>query len=399
MQHISPRLIACSSGAALLIAAATSFPQPPPSGTLPFRFVVRNVEVRTKGQAILADTFRGRRTRVVPPTANNLVGDSSYWVNLGRVGPANIRDGLVLDQTTAETSMWNVTATMVTLPVGPNGTYTFSGDRFPLEVSATIQQPRIKSAEKFMVGITDLQTLHAVAVLSIGIPGIPGRPPIIGGGGGGGGGGPSKDNFKNRVQQVVDPAFMLMREEEPEIREHIVLDNVAARGINTADSVTMTVRIGEDGAISGVGRVVGGQQPGEFTLTPKIDQEFAAFYRARQRLDPKGTKYTAMLYAENLPRVRVFAVDAPVVGADAIRAAGATVPITLHGVGFGLDSKVEIVPVGGGQPARVSNIQVGNLALLMTADVAFPEPHARSYQVRVTSAGQVATMPLTIRLP
>ena len=34
--------------------------------------------------------------------------------------------------------MWNVNATMVTLPVGPNGAYTFGGDQFPIEVSTMV---------------------------------------------------------------------------------------------------------------------------------------------------------------------------------------------------------------------------------------------------------------------
>jgi hypothetical protein len=402
------RLIARGAVAApiVAVAAAVSFAQPPtgPAATtaLPFSFTVSNVEVHARGQVLLADRFQPRTT-LVPSTSNRgTVGNSPYVVNVGRLPTAKfLARGLVLDQTTTGAAMWNVSATMVTLPAGPNGAYTLSGAQFPLEVSATLQQPRIKGAEKFMVGIVDQETLHAVALLTIGIPGIPGRfPPIGGGGGGGGGGGPSKDNLKNKGQEVInpDPSIMLMREEEPEIREHIVLDNVAAPGLNTATSITLTVRIGENGEISGLARIAGGQQPGEMTLTPKIDPQFEGFYRARSRLDTKGTAYSAVLYAENLPRVRVFSVDKPVVTGDALRSNNGTVPIAIHGVGLGLDSKVEIVPVGGGTPARVSNIQLANLNLLLTADVTFPEPRAARYQVRVTSAGQVATAPLSVRV-
>lgn len=386
-----------TTAAALPAGLALAQPPAPVSEPVPFRYVIQNVTLHARGQVVINDTFQTRTAFGPPALLSRAAPGVAYKVNLGRIGVPEIRAGSLTITEANTAPIWNGYIAMLTLPAGPNGQYTFTEKDLPLTLSATVLNPKPGPADHLIIGFMDNATLHAVAAASLGRVWGPFPPGFPGGGGGGGG----KENWKEIDVINPDPgavAVSLMRQEQPQVPGDIILNRQTIA--TAAPAVEMSVSVNAGGAmalsarVAEAGRALAAART--LSLQPRELQP-AAFYNSRMKVDFAQTKgLSAVVFAKVMPKARILMVDPQVVSK-----ANASAPLQLmiHGVGFGMDSKVELIPAaGGGQAAKITGVQVGRDNMALRGQVTFPTGGASAYSVRVTTGGQVVSSSSVLRI-
>jgi hypothetical protein len=415
--------------AAALGIAASATPQPPPppppppppgipatarTVPSPFQFDVQEINLKFGDKVVLRDQFRRQAglkptemggRRLTPAEA------PAYTVDLGKITAANVRNGTLRLNQAATSDIWvgpggsvghrlhhrDDYVAMLTLPVDVGGRTTFLGrEAFPLEFTVVVRKPRFNGFEKLKIGLLETEGFKNVASIAVGRLPTP-FPTFPGGGGGGGGGGGSK--IINILDLVSDPAILLGRVEEPDIMGEIVLDHAPLEGAGRIDNLEMTLRVAADGLISGVARSTIGGQVKETKLAPKA-QEPRDFFEKRERI-AGFVRLAATVFVETLPRAAVFKVaPAEIPVADA----RGKVHFRIEGIGFGPDTRAEIVPEGAsGQPIRAEALQLerqagGPEGAILLADFGMRESRARSYALRITTGGFRTVVPRAVRV-
>jgi hypothetical protein len=369
----------------------------------PFRFDIQEINLKFGEKVVLRDQFRrqmGLRPTEMDGRRLTKAEAPAYTVDLGRISAANVRDGALLISHAATSDIWigpggsvghrlhhrDDYVAMLTLPVDVGGKTTFLGrEAFPLEFSVRLRSPRFNGFEKLKIGLLETEGFKNVAAIAVGRLPTP-FPPFPGGGGGGDGGGGSK--IINILDLVSQPAIVLNRVEEPDVMGEIVLDHAPLERANAIDTLELALRVSADGVISGVARSTVAGQVKETKLEAKA-QEPREFFEKRSKI-AGFVRLAATLFVETLPRATVFKVaPAEVRAADA----RGKVQFRIEGIGFGPDTRAEIVPEGGGgQPIRAEALQLvrqpgGPEGAILLADFGLRESRAQSYALRITSGG------------
>jgi hypothetical protein len=382
--------------AAATLPAGLAFAQPAPAGSepVPFRYVIQNITLRSRGRVVIEETFKARKTFAPATVLGEAAAGMNYKVNLGKISASDIKSGsLVITQANA-IPFWNGYIAMITLPAGPNGDYTFTEKDLPLELAVTVANPKPGVADHLIAGFMDPANLHAVAAASLGRVWGPFPPGLSGVGGVGGG---SKDNWKDIEQEVSNPGISLIRQEQPQVPGDIILNRQIIQNLDTAPSVQMsvTVNAGGDMALSAHVGAAGPTALGSLSIVPQEIQP-VAFYGPRMKVNfAQSPRVSAVIFAKTMPKAKIFMVEPQTISKGK---AGEAQPMMIHGMGFGMDTKLEIVPASGsGAPARISGLRVGRDNMALQAQVSFPPSPADSYTVRVATGGQVASSAAALR--
>jgi len=401
-QPVPPR----PAGAPLAVPASTK------TSPTPFQFDVEALTLNVANNAVLTERYATeRRFRPV--------------VGLGKVSASNIRGGLLRIDQNSTTNIWlgpagtfghrlhhrDVYVALMTLPIDTAGRSTFTGsEAFPLQFTVRLKNPRFSGFEKFKIGLLDVEAFKAVASIAVGR--VPTPFPVGGGGGGGGGvggglgggfggggfgGGGGGSKTVDIGDLVSNPAVILNRVEEPDIMGEIILDHQPL-GVDAADAIELTLRVERDGRIGGVARVTAAGQTRDIELAPKGTTDF---FTRRASL-PMNARLAAPVYVETLPKPTVVKVTPNQLTRNDLRSGGANrVNLRVEGVGFGPDTRLEIVPEGASGPAAAP-IKATGLKLerkegaaegaTLLAEVPADAIRGRSYSVRITTGGQTTTL-------
>jgi hypothetical protein len=401
--------------AAMVSGATAQPPQPRPqfgaplavdvrrTAPTPFQFEIEELSLRLGDRAVLRDNFRLSSLRPTEMEGKPMTRAQSprYRVELGKISDSNVRNGVLRVNQASTTNIWlgpggtfghrlhhhDVFIALMTVPIDTNGRTTFiAKEGFPLDFTVRVRRPRLQAFEKIKIGLLEQESFKNVAAVALGRVPTP-FPPIVAGGGGGGG-----TKRINLLDLVSNPAIVLNRVEEPDVLGEIVLDHAPLQSVADANTIELSLRVGPQGELAGGARVVtgglGADQVQEFKLAPR-DQEPREFYSRRMRLSP-DTRLSATIYIETLPKPTIFR-STP----NAARAGG-RVDIRVEGIGFGPDTRAELVPQSGRATAikattteleRQSGAPEG--AVLLTG---FDNVAAGTYSIRVTTGGQIASI-------
>lgn len=361
----------------------------------PFAFDIEQIDLKFGDRSVMQQQFREGRLRAT--------------VNLGKVSDANVRGGALRITQDATTNIWlgkggtfghrlhhhDVFITLLTFPIDATGRSTFlAREAFPLEFTIRVRNPRFTGFEKVKVGLLDMEAFKSVAAIAVGRLPTPFPPvgPIVGGGG---------TKTINILDLVSNPAIVLNRVEEPDIMGEIVLDHAPLTEGARTDTLEMTLRVGPQGEISGFSRIGAAGQTREVKLAT---QSREPFFERRSRL-PGDMRLAATLYVETLPMPTVFKVE-PQQFAMKELAASQNLSVRIEGIGFGPDTRVEMVPEG----SREAPIPAASLKLerkhgtpdgaVLLAEFGMRDRAARaaSYSLRITTGGQRAVMGKALRV-
>jgi hypothetical protein len=374
----------------------------------PFRFEVEELTLKFGERVILHDEFQrsgGLRPMEVEGRRLAATEGPRYRVDVGRVTDSNIRDGVFsIDQThTSNTSVGpmrfhrqDLYVAMLTLPRNLDGDSTFvAREGFGLEYSIRLRSPRFSGFERLKIGLAEAESMKALAALSVGrlptpIPPFPGP------------GGPGDPKIINVLEQVSNPAIVLGRVEEPDVRGEIVLDHGELEPASEIETLELVLRVGRQGELSGVARISAAGQVRQLELTPR-SQEPREFFGPRSRL-PADAKLAATVFIETLPKPEVQSVDPSEIGAQSVGTSERT-RFRIQGIGFGPDARVEVIPEGGGQaePIRADAIQLERAATgpegtVLLVEFGLLDARVRSYALRVTTGGQSSVLRNAVRV-
>jgi hypothetical protein len=390
---------------------------PPPTATQPspFAFEIEELTLKFGERVIVHDRFQ--RPGVLEPLeieGRRLTASAGprYAVELGTLPPGNVRDGALRVDEKSTTNVWlgpkgtfghrlhhhDVFITLVTIPISTAGESTFlAGDALPLEFSVRLRKPRFAGFEKLKIGLLDIEAFKNVAAVGIG------RLPMARADGGQydvAHGAPTQSAAAARLNIldiVARPAVTLNRVEEPDVLGEIVLAH-ADLPSTEADSVEMSLRADAEGRLTAFARFAedGHSKEMRFEPTTRLPG------RQLSRLS-RNTKLSATLYVETLPRPAVFKVEPNRLSSGERRSAG-TVRFRIEGMGFGADTRVEIVPenaAGGALVADGLELQRkagGPEGTVLFADVALRTAHPDTYSLRLTSGGQTTVVHKAVQL-
>jgi hypothetical protein len=286
--------------------------------------------------------------------------------------------GLTLDDRSTF-SAWNLHAFLLAMPVGPSNEIDLPGkDLFPLELSVRLKSFHLVGPERLYVGLMDPLTFHNVASVSIGLQGFD-RVPTT-----------SHTGDKILSQLAIGPAVSLVRAEEPQYSGDIVLASKIMPELANADIVELKLRVNANGEYAAVGTISSGTKVFPFALNPnQLSPD--SFVASRSKLDPTA-RFVPVIYAQTLPSIAVFSISRAG-GSSSVMSDPQTIPLVIHGQGFGLDSTLELIPEGDGMPAIATELSIGRDCLTLKAKVKLPVKPAKSYTVRVTSGGNTVTLP------
>jgi hypothetical protein len=279
---------------------------------------------------------------------------------------------------------------MLTLPINMAGRSTFLGhEAFGLEYSVRLRKPRFHGFEKLKIGLMDMESFKSLGAVSVGrlpLP-LPSRD----------GDAPSTTNI---LERVCEPAIVLGRVEEPEVRGEIVLDYAELQQFAEIDTLEMLLRVGGEGQLSGIARIAARGEVREIELKPR-KLEPREFYESRSNL-PANARLAATLFVETIPRPQVQRVEPREV---AVRDLGSEekVRFRIEGFGFGPDTRVEILPHGT-REEPISAVAIQRQRALrspegtvLLADIRLPV-RAENYSLRVSTGGQRVVLKNALRV-
>jgi hypothetical protein len=190
--------------------------------------------------------------------------------------------------------------------------------------------------------------------------------------------------------------------EEPDIMGEIILDHQFLEAPAQIETLEMTLRVDREGKVSGLAKVAGATgQVKEMQLASKSQE---AFFVKRSTL-AGDMKLAATLFVETLPKPAVFEVAPKQVAAAEAR--GGKVKLRIEGIGFGPDSRLELVREGvtgiAARPVRASALQLerkekGPEGAILHGEVGLGANAAGSYSVRVTTGGQSVLLRKAVRV-
>lgn len=376
---------------------------------VPFRFQISTVSMKSNQKVILDDRF-STATSFLPVRSARPTGQATgYRVILGQLSNAvNVRESTLNIDQASTAPVWGVHAALIELPLSSNANETLEPrGSFPLEMTVRLKSPSIRGPERIYLGLMDRKTMYNVGSVSLSVQGLPKAQKAV-----------SRRRLGPQLpwadldgvlQQVrfyrdvqnpgdpvdkvlgdlnIGPTVSLVRAEEPQVSGDIVLDAQEMPALAAADAVEMTLNVSAAGELAASGVVQKGSSTQQFALRPK-EQSPASFFAPRSKLNVAAANLIPVLYFQTLPTVDVFSVDASKPSGKFANTAGATT-LVLHGVGFGLDSKLEVVPKGAAS-LPVRNLRIGRDCLTLSGEVMLPRDRT-TYSIRVTSAGHVVTI-------
>jgi hypothetical protein len=374
------------------------FPQASKTTPVPFQFHIDSLTITSKEKALLHDSFRD--SRVLASRYKPLVGH----INRRNVGAR----GLTIDDKSTN-FLWNVDSLLLPIPLSTSNSNPLPGkDLFPFEISVRLTSLRLQGPERLYIGLMDPKTLHNVGSVALGVQGIERLPDQLSSridwkrSNSSGALGlvrrtAFEEHWNDKLQSgmQIGPAISIVRAEEPEISGDIVLASRLSPTLATADSVEISLRVSADGTLSASGTIISGSKKEEFTLTPS-QQTLTPFLETRKQLDVNES-FVPFIYVKTLPRVSIVSV-ARTSPPRVLDSGAQTIPIVVHGIGFGLDSQIKAIPEGGGQEAEVRNISIGRDCLSLKADVIVPIKASGQYSIIVSSAGNQVVVQHAISL-
>src|ERR1035441_2585475 len=128
---------------------------------MPFRYVITNITVRSRGRVVINDDFKAKKAFAPGSLLGQAAPGINYKVSLGKLGTADTKTGKLVITQANTIPFWNGYIAMITLPAGPNGEYTFTEQDAPLELSATVANPKPGPADHLIIGFIDTKNLHA----------------------------------------------------------------------------------------------------------------------------------------------------------------------------------------------------------------------------------------------
>jgi hypothetical protein len=400
------------SAAAGMASPSTSSAAQQPS---PFQFDIQEITLKFQDRVVLHDDFR--RAGVLRPTeiGGRRVGNDgpAYAVELGKIPTGNVRDGALRVDQNSTTNVWlgpkgtfghrlhhhDVFITLVTVPTRLSGESSFvAADALPLEFTIRLRKPRFSGFEKLKIGLLDIEAFKNVAAVGIG------RVPMIRTAAGGNEmahGSPARNGAAATTLNVRDviasPSVTLNRVEEPDILGEIVLARAALPSAQP-DSVEMTLRVDAEGRTSAVARSFEGDRVSDL-IFESLPQGHG------RRLSPlsPSTKLSATLYVETLPKPMVSRVAPSELVADEIRRTD-KVRLRIEGMGFGADTRVEMVPeTAHGTAIAADALELqretgGPEGTVLFADIGLRGAPADTYSLRLISGGQTTILRKAVRI-
>ncbi|MBV8855423.1 MAG: hypothetical protein JOZ02_00545 [Acidobacteria bacterium] len=386
-------------------------PQPQAAAAIepsPFQLEINEISLMSKNRMIARDNFketgRFRATLSARPGLAAAPTQTDYQVRYGNIATTDVRNGALVLGTTSlvplrssgtAASALNVNTgdpapdrarpevftdafgssfgALFSIPVSSRGvstafadnrTYqgnsTFAGKEMfgDLVFSARVHAASLKGYETFTLGITDVGARRPAGKLSV-----------------------RRDSIRLESISMKDGQWPWTE---------TLLDQVDLTRMQGISDVRLTFMVDAQGRMSGLAEVTSRSGVQRFKLNGRGPQAV---------LDPSYDKYAASIFVEILPKPRIAQVTPNQMARGALLRRGGTFTVQVNGVGFGPDTRVELIPEGrGAVPVVASSVRIAPHNGSLEATFRTTGAPAQSYSVRVTTAGQTAVLEKALSL-
>jgi len=362
----------------------------------PFQLEIGEISLAAKNRLIAKDNFKesGRFRATLNAGPGLAAAQTEYQVRYGNITAADVQNGALVLKTTslvplrssgtarAALSAGLPTAArggeapevytdafgasfgaLFSIPVKATGastafadkrTYqgnsTFSGKEMfgDLLFSARVHAAALQGYETFTLGLTDVGARRPAGKLSV-----------------------RRDRITLEAVSMKDGQWPW---------QEIILDQVDLTRLRGISDVRLTFMVNAEGRMSGLAEVTSSSGVRRFKLNGAGPQAI---------LDPTYDKYAASIFVEILPKPRIAQVTPKEITRKALLLQRGAVTLQITGVGFGPDTRVELIPAGqGAAPVVADRVRIAPHNGSLEATFQMRGTPANSYSVRLTTAGQ-----------
>jgi hypothetical protein len=326
-----------------------------PLHPVPYQFHLDEITLTSRARTLMRDTFD--RTGVFQPmeVAGKAAGGHEYFVHMGFIDGSYVRDGTLNINESCSINPFENFAFDFSVPVDEAGRYSFVGKEYfgDLVFSAKLIRPRINGPEKFKIGLVDDQVFFTAAMISL------------------------EKDLLTLQRQGGEPRTITPFLET-------TFDEADLSSLTDIEEVELVLRVDAMGKASAVAKIQAASGLHAFHLS--ADAPWA-------RLNPQ-LRYSAHVFLEDLANPRIFSIYPQTINAEQLRASQGLVMMKIFGIGFGPDSRLQILGQTRGREiwATLENTKVLMFNMGLETRVFIPEVEPEAYTVRVHTAGMTASV-------